>query len=98
MTIKHADHIVGGPGSAVFVRNGRLGGRAIQLIEQPLRHGDLGGGGVNRNALLIVIGGDLLDVRDGADDRRDLLELLGGGGVGEVEDAVAILLRMRKRK
>ena len=70
---------------------GRLGYGAIQLIEQPLGHGDLRGGGVDRHALLIIIGGDLLDVRDGADYGRDLLKLLGGGGVGEVEGAVAIL-------
>ena len=73
--------------------NRRLDSRVVQLIEQPLRHRDLAGGGVHRHALLIVIGGDLLDVRDGADDGRDLLELLNGRGVGEVEDALAILSR-----
>ena len=70
---------------------GRLGYGAIQLVEQPFGHRDLRGGGANRNALLIIIGGDQLDVRDGADCRRDLLELLGGGGMGDVEGAVAIL-------
>ena len=54
------------------------------------------GSGMNGDALLIVVGGDLLDIRDGADHGSDFLELLDGIGVGEIESAVAILSGVAK--